>query len=182
MEIKITLENASLEAAQLQGEQTNKVIEGFFNVLGAAPTKNDAPTIKVVTSGSKQSAQQFAQQVSKKLPVVDSNKNMTHTPFADLADKLETPKNETQEDISVTPDGTKLYRSHYWCPECGTNSKRYIRETSDYLKCHECNTKIIVEEAVPGEPLQQDKHGAYFIARDHFNDLDEGFFEKSPTE
>lgn len=180
MELKIKLANGKLEGKGLEGEQVNKVIEGFFSVLGATPaTKIEVqkPIVTVQTTEPKKAVEAVKKAVEnaikptesrpKVLPIVDSNKNMTHTPFEGLADKLRVnPKGEG--DIRYTEDNTPLYRAHYWCPECGTNSKRYIRETSDYLKCHDCGTKIEVEESVPGEPLKQDKHGAYYIAREAF--------------
>lgn len=181
MKIEIKLNSTELKASQIEGEQANKIIEGFFKTLMpkeeiierttvAAPVKPvvKKEPIKQVAKAVEEpkSVQQIAR--PKTLPMVESNKTMTHNPFEKLLNRDEFIAHVEQGDVRTGTDGKKLYKSEYHCPECGHSGKRFIREENTYLKCHNCSTKLLVEEAVPGEFLAQDREGYFFIARDYF--------------
>lgn len=178
MDIKIKLPTAEIKAKGLGAEQASNLIEGFFLALvpqvmkavESVPTgfrKGFIQREEFETKKAKKVKQPIEEEITKKLPIIGSNKSMRHNPFASLADYL--PTNEFIEDDIRIKNGVETYKANYNCPNCKAPGKRYIWSTSAYLKCHKCETKILVESAVPGaEGLEQDKDGAYFIARDFY--------------
>lgn len=197
MNITVKLGAAEIAGTEFKDAQANKIIEGFFNVLSGSNESESSVTleknaveynghevkVEVAAKEAVKAAQDIKSKLvtptrSKQLPLVGSTSTLTHKPFAVLSDSKESHETQTlrtdeEKGIRYTEDDTPLFRTHYWCPSCGLNSKRFIREESDYIKCHECDTKIEVEDAVPnnGVELKQDKHGAYFIARDYYHEV-----------
>lgn len=180
MKIKINLLNNKISAEGVQGEQVNKVIDGFFNFL-CGPTKTPAdiknPVIKVETQkilsvpvSTSPKTQQVVKEepksespsVSKVLPKINDQRTL-NTSIGELIMPLK-PSN-----IREIGDGIKLYQTHYTC-DCGHTGYRFIRETNDYTKCHECGEKLLVEPATleddaDGIPMP-DLDGNFFIARE----------------
>ena len=179
MKIKINLLNNKISAEGVQGEQVNKVIDGFFNFLNgsAIPAGNEQPVITSespkaipVTISAPSKPQQVAKEEPKKSETPPASKVL---PKIDDQRTLKTSIGELvalkPSNIRETEDGTKLYQTHYTC-DCGHTGKRFIRETNDYTKCHECGDKLLIEPAT----LEEDKDGIpmpdidgnFFIARE----------------
>lgn len=179
MKIEISLLNNKISAEGLQGEQVNKVIEGFFSFLNG-PTKPagikqpvdlfESPKAVPVYVPVPPKTQQVAKEepksespsVSKVLPKINDQRTL-NTSIGELIMPLK-PSN-----IREIGDGIKLYQTHYTC-DCGHTGYRFIRETNDYTKCHECGEKLLVEPAtleddVDGIPMP-DLDGNFFIARE----------------
>lgn len=58
-----------------------------------------------------------------------------------------------------------LYRSSYFCPACGNKGKRYVREINHYLKCHNCESQLVILKTVPNsEFLESNEEGYFFHA------------------
>lgn len=182
MENKIT-------ATNVEGEQVNKVIDGFFSVLHATlaqtapkpepvevPKQGTANINEEVPVGYKPipvypkpqkfvkpaelASEPTTETVSKKLPKIDSERSMT-TPIGELI--------SFQHNIKEIDNGILLYQTHYTC-DCGHEGKRFIRNTNDYTKCHDCGEKLVIEPATleydeKGIPVP-DSFGNFFIARE----------------
>lgn len=66
-------------------------------------------------------------------------------------------------------DGLPLYQTGYSCPACKHSGIRYMQESSNFCKCHECKTEIRMHHATPeGFPFRDEK-GNYFIAEAPWN-------------
>jgi len=179
MKIKINLLNNKISAEGVQGEQVNKVIDGFFNFLNG-PTTPAVNLQSVITVESpktiskpipappksqsivkKEESKGDSIPVSKVLPKINDQRTL-NTTIGELV--AMTPHN-----IRVTDDGTKLYQTHYTC-DCGHTGKRYIRETNNYTKCHNCGDKLLIEPATLEDDvngiLNPDIDGNFFIARE----------------
>lgn len=58
-----------------------------------------------------------------------------------------------------------LYLSKYDCPTCGHKGNRYSVETNKYLKCHECDSQLMLEKTRPmTEYMESDEDGYFFKA------------------
>lgn len=179
MKIEISLLNNKISAEGVQGEQVNKVIDGFFNFLsgGATPAGNEQPVVKLEPSKAiskpisavptepqhvvKEEPKSESPSVSKVLPKINNQRTL-NTKIGELV--ALTPSN-----IRETDEGIKLYQTHYTC-DCGHTGKRFIRETNDYTKCHNCGEKLLIEPATleddaDGIPMS-DIDGNFFIARE----------------
>lgn len=75
---------------------------------------------------------------------------------------------------SLNGDGEEVlaYRCSYSCPTCNTEGYRFIPITNDYTTCHNCKTKMEIEEAgdlgtiIDGDynvPIPNEE-GCYFVA------------------
>lgn len=90
--------------------------------------------------------------------------------------KKEMPKQQANSYYKAA-DGNWLFKCSYDCPNCGNKGLRYIWPTSNYMKCHKCATKILVEDATLSEYQiiegyevpQPDSEGNHFIARDFYD-------------
>lgn len=187
MKININLLNNTLVAEDVQAEQANKVIDGFFGLLSNRKDKNEsfiakieptsvfteskmpeAPrkTYEVRTREGLKSAgdnEKLQQKQSKLLPKIDDSRTLAVS-IGEMIKPLITPSN-----IRVLEDGTKIYQTAYTC-DCGHEGKRFIPETNDYAKCHKCGEKLLVEAATlhadkQGIP-EPDIDGNFFIARE----------------
>lgn len=178
MKIKINLLNNKISAEGVQGEQVNKVIDGFFDFLNGSATPVDKEQSVVATESPKavpvyipvtpkpqqvvkEEPKSVSSPVSKVLPKINDQRTL-NTSIGELVALK--PSN-----IRETEDGTKLYQTHYTC-DCGHTGKRFIRESNDYTKCHECGEKLLVEPATleddaDGIPMP-DLDGNFFIARE----------------
>lgn len=197
MKIEVKVNDYVLKAIDVQAEQVNKIIEGFFAVQGVtssltvgdlkvetsapktvAPKAKEVPkqnpsTVEAVTP-SKPKVDKV--QVTKVLPKVNAERTLTTSIAEHLKGVFEAPGDAVQGDkkesfpsTKLHEDGTTLYQSHYWCP-CGHKGKRWARANVKYLVCHECNEKLLAEEATmefdaDDVPLP-DKFGNHFIARE----------------
>lgn len=75
--------------------------------------------------------------------------------------------------IKVASDGeTKLYRTHYECPNCDNKGKRYIPDSNTYIHCHGCNVKIEIEPATPEGFPMRDEWGNFFKAYFFFEETE----------
>lgn len=191
MNVEVTLSDATLKAHEVNSKQANKIIEGFFNSVTGGAKSNIKPVVPKVEKTVQEKSvvttvkpmppknptplpkQTQGDSRPKALPVVDSNKNMTQQPFAGLNVLLEQPPETigahtvkwVGDGIKENEKGEKMYRTHYWCV-CRHSGKRYVPTYYKSCKCHECETHLAIENAVPGEDLKQDKDGAFFIARE----------------
>lgn len=189
MNIELVLNNQTLNITDCNEKQVELTIKKFFNILNnfskaesklvTQPKKEEIPrstktpvaTIKPIINITKSDEKSISR--SHQLPLVGSNKSATFKPFADLAEKLSIEQ-VSNSGIRELEDGKKLYKSHYWCSECGHEGTRYVDPNNRYMKCHECNEKLTQEPATfeddeNGIPLP-DSNGNYFLARDLYGE------------
>lgn len=177
MKIDIKLLNNTLAAEEVQAEQVNKVIDGFFGLLHACSDNNRTdmvtnirPTVTLEAKNKTELDQKItetlkketaSQNPSKVLPKINNERTL-NVPIGEMINLA--PSNVREIDGS-----NKLYQASYHC-DCGHSGKRFIPETNYYLKCHNCNDKLLVEPAT----LEQDENGIpkpdvegnFFIARE----------------
>lgn len=201
MNIELKLNNSFLNITEGNDKHIEMAIEGFFGVCGHSferltntqelPLKEFVATItepvdqtSLVNGGDGAWHEGVAipkndiaskPKHSRQLPLVGATKTLSHKPFEVLGEQQ-----AKSSDIRETEEGYKLYKSHYFCPQCGNEGNRYNRESNRYMKCHDCGTKITQEAATfetdeLGVPLP-DKGGNFFIGRD-FYEIDNPFEE-----
>lgn len=191
MKVYVQLKDSELRATKIEAKQADAIIHGFFSVLGAAPVqladevevpkkvievpvttvakpvppKYSSPSVTVTVDKTKLASP--APLTPKTLPKIDDGRSLS-VPIGELLqNELTLPAN-----IRTLEDGTKIYQAHYDC-DCGHSGRRYIVETNNYLKCHKCNEKLLVEAAT----LEDDENGIpkpdidgnFFIARDLYD-------------
>src|SRR5690606_12718189 len=195
MKIKMNLMENKITATDVEGEQVNKVIDGFFSVLHATlahtapkPEPVEAPKQKPIninvevpaTVGFKPTPvypkpQKF---VAPAKLASEPKQEPTTEPVSKKLPKIDNERSMTtpieelisfQQNIKEIADGILLYQTHYTC-DCGHHGKRFIRNTNDYTKCHSCQAKLVVEPATlendgKGIPVP-DSFGNFFIARE----------------
>lgn len=129
-----------------------------------AETTRPAELPKAVQSKTASSVQQR----SKQLPLVSSTKDAetvwssnddvsvrkhtpTATPFTLTQNHVDTPGTiiggleVVAPGVRKSPEGPLTYRTQYKCPSCQHEGFRFARSTNDYVKCHECDTKITIK-------------------------------------
>lgn len=149
MKIKINLLNATLEASDVKGKQVNQVITSFFEAID----KKD--NVSIILQ-----------------PNFDTKNDKSETfekQKTETVNLIESPAKIENKNIKLTEKGEKTYRVDYSCPVCEKKSKRFVVQNSTYVKCHNCETKIRIRSAVPGNlnrknTPKMDENGAYFIA------------------
>lgn len=195
MKIEINVQNAHLKAEEIHESHVTSIIEGFFGVLGVVkqvennsnhckktnPLKNlgEAPVGYVPFQNINTSVtavptvavkeEEKPQQISKVLPKINAERSLS-APIREvakisLASDSEAPIFGTKE----FEDGQIKYQCKYWC-DCGHTGKRWVNDNAQHVRCHECNSKLIVEPATPefrgdGLPVQ-DSFNNFFIARE----------------
>lgn len=181
MKIDIKLLNNTLVAEEVQAEQANKIIDGFFGILNNRSDTHPKEITTVVTTVNNGNTTAVAEKVTeimkkeqprqtltKTLPKIDDERRM-NVSIGEIIGK------ENFSNVRESEDGQKLYQTGYWC-NCGHEGKRYIPETNDYTKCHQCGEKLLVEPATLdddeyGIPVA-DKDGNFFIAREKYETED----------
>lgn len=195
MKIEINVQNAHLKAEEIQESHAMSIIEGFFGVLGVekkvennscdckkiSPLRNlgEAPVdyvpfqnVKTYVSSMStidDKGEEKPQQISKVLPKINAERSLT-APISEVAKISFAPDSESPNfGIKEFEDGQIKYQCKYWC-DCGHTGKRWVSENPEYVYCHECNSKLIVEPATPdfredGLPVQ-DNFNNFFIARE----------------
>lgn len=170
IEANLAIKTLSVEGAQT--EQANKIIDGFFSVLGVKTTsflqknevqKSEGPSVSTLKNDKNNS--EAIQNSSKALPKID-HKRTLHVPIGELLDDGHSSKN-----VRELENGAKTYQTEYWCM-CGHEGKRFIPKTNRYTKCHQCDMKLLIEPATleideNNIPLP-DKSGNFYIAREAF--------------
>ncbi|MCR9040918.1 hypothetical protein QRX25_10575 [Bacillus sp. L381] len=69
-------------------------------------------------------------------------------------------------------NGEKYYKTYYICPNCGDRSRRYVLSENEYVKCHECDTKIKKIDATAKGFPDRDAFGNFFNAFDFYEEAD----------
>ena len=176
MKIDIKLLNNTLVAEEVQTEQINKIIDGFFGVLNnysnTRPRKNMTVVTNSVENATKIAGkiiettkkEQHQQNSVKILPKINDERSL-NVSIGEIIGK------ENSTNLRELEDGQKLYQTGYWC-SCGHEGKRFIPATNYYTKCHQCGEKLLVEPATldadeNGIPFA-DANGNFYIAREKY--------------
>lgn len=105
----------------------------------------------------------------RQLPKINSERSLNMS-IADIISEKDKHIANAQynEDYSIKYiENEPHYRCSYHCEKCGHSGRRYVKKTYDFIRCHECNTKLTKELAVPGsQKLEKDSDSNYFIARE----------------
>lgn len=185
MKIDIKLLNNTLAAEEVQAEQVNKVIDGFFGLLQAGldniqtnKVTNIRPTVTMEAKNTTEVAQKITETLKKETASQNPQKilskvNGTRSLNVPIGEIIESKQEEEQTNwktgIRYNNEDEPRYQTKYWC-DCGNTGKRYVPKDSKYVHCHECNQKLIIEPAT----LKKDEHGLperdqwgnFYIARE----------------
>ncbi|TPG74002.1 hypothetical protein EEL32_25435 [Brevibacillus laterosporus] len=149
-----------MEALQIDNV-TSVFQEGYPSPVVEKPhqgEKQDSTTDKVVT---------VVQSRPKQFPYVNGTSSLSQN----VGEKIKEAVQKQYSDGSGTRvvNGITLYQTGYSCPSCNHRGIRYMQETCDFCKCHECKTEIRMHNATPeGFPIRDEK-GNYFIAETPWN-------------
>lgn len=171
MKIEINVQNAHLKAVENNSSHCKKInplknlgeaTDGYVPFQNIKTSATAVPTVADKEEGE-------PQQKSKVLPKINAERSLS-APIREVAkishaSDSEAPIFGTKE----FEDGQIKYQCKYWC-DCGHTGKRWVSENAEYVYCHECNSKLIVEPATPdfredGLPVQ-DNFNNFFIARE----------------
>lgn len=162
MKIIIEVEKNYLEITNADTQTATVAVRSFCNML---------KTRQPVESKTKL----IIEPKVKELPEnQDKRKSVKTTP--NLQNALINHENPTTATNSIetirftnTEPPIPLYRSNYNCPTCGHKGARFIRETNNYLKCHNCDAQLEVEKTVPNSDfMESDDEGFFFTATELF--------------
>ncbi|MCR8979503.1 hypothetical protein [Brevibacillus laterosporus] len=117
--------------------------------------REDNATVKTVTVESR----------PKQLPYVNGPNSLSQNVGEKLKEALQKQVGSGTREVG----GVMLYQTGYSCPSCNHTGIRYMQETCDFCKCHECKTEIRMHNATPEGLPSRDEKGNYFIAETPWN-------------
>ncbi|WPS86494.1 hypothetical protein SMD22_18550 [Brevibacillus halotolerans] len=138
-------------------------------ILSGIPAYKSSPVVENTPHEEKQGNSKVAKVKSRprQLPYVNGTNSLSQN----MGEKL---KEAAQKQCVAGPgireiDGLSLYQTGYSCPACKHSGIRYMQESSNFCKCHECKTELRMHHATPeGFPFRDEK-GNYFIAEAPWN-------------
>ncbi|MED1787593.1 hypothetical protein P4V47_08745 [Brevibacillus laterosporus] len=163
---ELRINNASDELGRLMIERmealqvdrgTPDVPELFSPVVEKThqEVREDNATVKTVTVESR----------PKQLPYVNGTSSLSQNVGEKLKEAIQKQVGSGIREVN----GVMLYQTGYSCPSCNHTGIRYMQETCDFCKCHECKTEIRMHNATPEGFPSRDEKGNYFIAETPWN-------------
>ncbi|AGR47405.1 hypothetical protein EMERY_75 [Brevibacillus phage Emery] len=163
---ELRINNASDELGRLMIERmealqfnrgTPDVPELFSPVVEKThqEVREDHTTVKTVTVQSR----------PKQLSYVNGPNSLSQNVDEKIKEALQKQVGSGTREVG----GIMLYQTGYSCPSCNHTGIRYMQETCDFCKCHECKTEIRMHNATPEGFPSRDEKGNYFIAETPWN-------------
>jgi hypothetical protein len=176
---------AELTIANADSQHVMSVISGVFQVLGSPLDETKVRKVpeeekinEVVSSRSVQPTEALHRQTEssiksvdkesilsrpRQLPYVNGDRTLTQNLGEKLQEVIGQPQSQDDQGIRVY-DGISHYQTAYECPACQHTGRRFMRESNDYCKCHNCDTKLRLRFATTQGFPERDEEGNYFRA------------------
>ncbi|HHT7152329.1 hypothetical protein BK718_16935 [Bacillus thuringiensis serovar andalousiensis] len=112
---------------------------------------------------------------TRKLPIVDVNRSSFPVEeIAKITKKKETNPTHWKTGIKYDDGGKPRYRTRYECCMCGNRGNQYEYEGNKFTKCHKCNAKLKIVQAMENGFPERDTFGNFYVANDEYSVILDG--------
>ncbi|MGG0752997.1 hypothetical protein [Brevibacillus laterosporus] len=165
---ELRINNASDELGRLMIERMEAL--QFDRGISDVPEFKSSPVVEKTHQKEKQESTTdkvvtVVQSRPKQLPYVNGTSSLSQNVGEKIKEALQKQVGSGTREVS----GVTLYQTGYSCPSCNHTGIRYMQETCDFCKCHECKTEIRMHNATPEGFPSRDEKGNYFIAETPWN-------------
>ncbi|MGN4777493.1 hypothetical protein [Bacillus cereus group sp. MYBK217-2] len=173
---ELSLINTAAEPVKVVNQHSPEV---YVSALGAAMA--NAEVRKAVDLGvthehiQESVIKMTTDKQTRKLPIVDVNRSSFPVEeIAKITKKEETNPPHWKTGIKYDDEGKPRYRTRYECCMCGNRGNQYEYEGNKFTKCHKCNAKLKIVQAMENGFPERDAFGNFYVANDEYSVILEG--------